>query len=281
MKQFAFRGKQGTGFSARCYKAALSILLLVLTSCGGNTGQGSPVLNEQKVLSGSPHENSFTINLDDYGLQKPNFYYSTDNAAFWSIQANIANDVRDEYGEQFKCVIRIDILKTNGMLPYLNKTFSIEETTTNERFPGSLYIFNGHKSVYKKVEQGSIAFTPGKTAGDVSGVYDVVMTDYDSKIVPAPRYHIAGEFHFSMGTYGPADPLPVEVFPLNGKISYDQFCSGCHELGEYDPVREMASDLSMRGGELPTLYPGAVSEHQTLSLSEEAMRDLRIFLNAY
>lgn len=276
MNGLTFRRTKRTGFPVRQYKAAwVSVLLLILTGCGGNSGQGSAV-NEQKVMNGSVQSNSFTVALDDYGLQSPNFYYSTDNQAFWSIQANIANTVHDE---DFKCVIRVDVQKTNGMLPNLNKTFSIEEGGMYEKFPGSLYVFNGHKSVHKKVEQGIISFKPGKTAGEISGVYNVVMTDYDSRIVPSPRYRIGGEFHFSMGIYGPADPLPEEVFPLNGKNSYDLFCSGCHQLGEYDPVKKTASDLSMRGGELSMFYPGVVAEHQT-ELDEQAMLDLRIFLNA-
>jgi hypothetical protein len=267
-----------TQFPARHHKTACTaVLLLILTGCGGgNSGQGSAV-NEQKIMNGSVQSNSFTIALDDYGLQSPNFYYSTDNQAFWSIQANIANTVHDE---DFKSVIRIDVQKTNGKLPDLNKTFSIEERAMYERFPGSLYVFNGHKSVLKKVEQGVISFTPGTAAGEVRGVYDVVMTDYDSIIVPAPRYHIGGEFRFSMGIYGPADPLPAEVYPLNGKDSYDRFCSGCHQLGEYDSVKKTASDLSMRGGELSMVYPGAVAEHQAVPLDDQTMRDLRIFLNA-
>jgi hypothetical protein len=167
-------------------------------------------------------------------------------------------------------------------MPTLNKTFSIEDNTLYEKFPGVFSVFNGHKSVYKKVEQGTISFTPGsESSGEVNGVFDVSITDYDSKITPPPQYRIKGVFSFQMDSYGAIAPLVTEVYPAGGKVAYDKLCSGCHNLGEYDTVRKSASNLAQRGCELPLVYPGTFPEHQGISLDLQTMQNLRIFLNAW
>lgn len=258
-------------------KAAVSLfIILSLSACGsgGGGGNGGSVTGvEQSPI------NYLTVTSDDYGLMTPNFYYSTDNAAFWSIQANVANDVWDQ---NFQSIIRIDIPKAgNNVMPDINKTFSIEDNSQYAKFPGTFYVFNGHVAVYKKVEQGTISFSVDSTASNkITGAFDVIVTDYDSKIIPAPQYHLTGVLSFKIGTFGPANPLPAEVYPHQGKEAYDQRCSACHSLGTYDPIQKSASDLSQRGGELPMVYPGAVGEHQGISLDQQTMQYLRIFLNA-
>lgn len=277
MKVSMFMRKEWSRFSTKPnYTAWISVLLLTLASCGGNTDQGSVISNDQQAMNASQQSNAFTIIRDDYKLQKPNFYYSSDNPAYWSIQADIAENVHDE---QFKSVIRIDIPKINGILPDLNKTFSIGESAAYETFPGFFYVFNGQKSVHKKVERGIISFA-FNSSGTVSGEYDVILTDYDSEIIPAPQYNIAGSFKFDVGTYGPATPLPDEVVPTLGRNSYDDFCAACHRLGEYDSVGSNVPDLSLRGGELPMVFPGALSQHSSFQLDDETIHALRIFLNA-
>ena len=94
------------------------------------------------------------------GLFKPNYYYSTNNNAYWSIQADVAENVWDP---TFKTVIRIDIPKSdNGVMPSIGgKTFSIEDNPQYEKFPGTFLVFNGEKSTLKKVSQGTITFSPG------------------------------------------------------------------------------------------------------------------------
>jgi hypothetical protein len=252
-------------------------LLLTLTACGGGGG-GSSSGTAAGVTE--THVNIFTVTDDGYGLVQPNFYYSTDNAAFWSIQANVANDI---YDQNSQTVIRIDITKSDkGVTPSLNKTFSIEDNPLYEKFPGVFSVFNGHKSVYKKVEQGTISFTPDSGSSTVvNGVFDVSITDYDSKITPTPQYRIKGVFSFKMGTYGAATPLVTEIYPASGKGAYDKLCSGCHSLGEYDPVRKSASNLGQRGCELPMVYPGTFPEHHGISIDLQTMQNLRIFLNAW
>jgi hypothetical protein len=226
------------------------------------------------------HTNHLTVTTDEYGLQKPDFYYTTDNASFWTIQADIARDLWDN---DFACVIRIDISKMGGSMPALNKIFALEEAhPQHEKFPGTFFVFNGQKSVQKKVEQGIISFTPDSTEyGDINGTFDVIMTDYDSTILPPPQYRLSGSFSFRMGTSGPANPRPDEVYPMTGKESYDRFCSSCHSLGDFDMIGESASDLSMRGGELPLIFPGAVPKHQEIPLGSPELQSLRIFLNAW
>jgi hypothetical protein len=199
----------------------LSLGAMSLTACGsGGTagtavGAGAPgeSATTMTAVPAAPagmaeevNTDYFTVTTDEYGLLKPDFFYSTNNDAFWSIQANRAKGI---YDPDFQCVMRIDIPKSaSGDLPELNKTFSLEDNPQYEKFPGSFLVFNGRQSVNKKVEQGTVSFTPDSTAsGFVSGVFDVVLTDYDSSEVPAPRYHLQGNFHFKMGTYGPAGPL--------------------------------------------------------------------------
>ena len=88
----------------------------------------------------------------------------------------------------------------------------IGQILLNGGFLSHHHIFNGQKSVLKKVEQGIVSFTPGSTAsGDVAGVFDVVLVDYDSATVPPPQHHLKGMFNFRMGTYGPASPLYAAV----------------------------------------------------------------------
>lgn len=270
----------GSAKRAACIHAALmAIILLFVTACGG--GGGSSASNTGTIVNaGSTVSNQLTVTHDEYGLLAPNFYYSTDNAAFWSIQADVAKDV---YDDNFKCVIRVDIPKTiDGAMPaIIGKTFSIEDGSQYEKFPGEFLVFNGHKSVYKRVEQGTISFSTASTAsGSVTGTYDVIVTDYDSMLVPRPKYRLAGEFSFIMDTYGPADPMPAETYPALGQETYGQHCASCHSLGDYDTTAESAPDLSMRGGELPTTYDAVAPSHQSIPLTEQAMEALRIFLNA-
>jgi hypothetical protein len=267
----------------RSIGASLAVIgmLFLTASCGSNGPGGNSDPAASAASSTGPSTpalgNHVTITADDYGLQTPNFYYSTDNDVFWSIQADIADDVHDI---DFRCVIRIDIVKSGGSLPALSKTYALSPDPLHETFPGTLYVFNGHKSVMMKAEQGTISFASTNSESDIEGAFDVVITDYASPLIPAPQYRLAGTFGFSMGTYGPADPRPAEVFPSEGKAAYDRSCAACHALGKYDLTGESASDLSMRGGELPAVFPGSVTEHQELAVDPASMQALRIFLNA-
>lgn len=262
-----------------CTKAITIALLLTVTACGGSGGSNADTATGVAVSPAS-HVNLLKVTDDEYGLLKPNFYYSTDNAAFWSIQANVANDINDQNS---RTVIRIDITKSDKEgLPVLNKTYSIEDNPGYERFPGVFSVFNGQKSVYIKVERGTISFTPDSDSSkEVHGVFDVSITDYDSNITPLPQYRVKGVFSFAMGTYGAATPLVTDIYPANGKEAYDKVCSTCHSLGDYDPAVKSASDLAQRGGELPLVYPGTFPEHQQIALDAQTMQNLRVFLNAW
>lgn len=183
-----------------------AVMTAMLAACGGGgDGQsytGVPSTDSDKLIS---HEqvqidsNYFVATSDDFGLRTPTFYYSTDNDKFWSIQADIAQDVFDP---DYLCVMRIYIAKENGVMPAINKTFSIEDTPQFEQFPGVFLVTNGQESTLNKVEQGTISFEPYSTSsGVVKGTYDVILTDYDSQLTPAPEYRITGVFSFKMGTY--------------------------------------------------------------------------------
>ena len=257
-------------------KVIVILVFLTLPACGGGSGSNTP----SATAVSTSHANILKVTDDEYGLLNPNFYYSTDNDTFWSIQANVANDVNDQ---NFRTVIRIDIMKSKeGGMPALNKTFSIEDNPRFEKFPGVFSVFNGQKSVYNKVESGTISFTPeSDSSREVHGSFDVVITDYDSKIVPPPKYRVKGVFSFDMGTYGAAAPLVTDIYPANGKTAFDKLCSTCHSLGNYAPAVKSASDLAQRGVELPLVYPGTVPEHQQVMLDGQTMQDLRVFLNAW
>jgi hypothetical protein len=187
-----------------------AVMATMLVACGGGGGDGgaaADVVNpsSEKLISTTNQEevqidsNYFVATSDDFGLLTPNFYYSTDNEKFWSIQADIAQDVFDQ---NYSSVMRIHIPKENGVMPAINKTFSIEDTPQYEQFPGVFLIPNGQKSTLKKVEEGTISFEPNSIpSGMVMGTYDVVLTDYDSKLTPAPQYRITGTFNFKMGTF--------------------------------------------------------------------------------
>jgi len=110
----------------------------------------------------------------------------------------------NEWDRDFKTVIRIDIQKSaQGGMPGLGgKTFAIEAGASHEQFPGVFLVFNGQKSTLKKVGQGTISFTPGSTADEVTGEFDVIMTDNDSSVVPPPQYRLTGAFHFSVKAGG-------------------------------------------------------------------------------
>jgi hypothetical protein len=177
---------------------ALAFLPVACGSGGGGNGTAAAVNSNQ----GQADANYLAVTGDDYGLMSPNFYYSVNNNALWSIQSSIANDIWDP---NFRSIIRIDIPKSNnGAIPAINKSFSIEDNGQYEKFPGTFSVFNGQASVLKKVEQGTIVFTADSNpSGIVSGVFDVILTDYDASLNSPPQYHISGAFHFTMGTYGP------------------------------------------------------------------------------
>jgi hypothetical protein len=194
-------------------------LVALLSACGGGGGSDAASTDTASTstttqttatqtganvtVSAIEYDNQLTLTEDDYGLKKANFYYSTNNATFWSIQANIAANVDD-----INCVsvIRIDIpVSDSTPLPDITgQTYSIEENPLYVTFPGTFMVFNGEKSTLKKVESGTISFTSDSTVDDiVKGSFDVIMTDYDSTTVPAPQYRLVGTFDFKMGTFGP------------------------------------------------------------------------------
>ena len=192
-----------------------AVIIGLLTACGSeedymNTPRAETDMMGKNENSEEVHTNYFAVASDNYDLLSPNFLYSTDNEAFWSIQANIAEDV---YDIESLSVVRIDVSKENGLMPTsLNKTFSIEDTLQFERFPGDIFIFNGKESTYKKVEEGVVSFQPeSTTSGYVEGFFQVILTDYDSWEYPPPRYGVTGIFGFQMGTFGSISSIHVYV----------------------------------------------------------------------
>ncbi len=202
-----------------------AVLVALLAACGSGGGSsqassGSTTASETTGTSSAitaatvdqnlAHINYLTVTDDEYGLVKPNFYYSTNNDAYWSIQANVAENVWDE---NFRTVIRIDIQKSdNGVMPSIGgKTFAIEDNSQYEKFPGIFLVFNGERSTLKKVSQGTISFSPGSTATEATGDFDITLTDNDSTLVPPPEYHLKGIFNFKMGTGSKASPLSTAV----------------------------------------------------------------------
>jgi|GEM_PF-2424406 len=202
--------KRGVSLQQMLVTAALVALLAACGGGGSDTAStdtaGSSTTTQtgaNVTVSAIEYDNQLTLTEDDYGLQKWNFYYSTNNATFWSIQANIAANVDDP---NCVSVIRIDIpVSDTTPLPTIGgQTYSIEENPLYVTFPGTFMVFNGEKSTLKKVESGTISFTSDSTVDDiVKGSFDVIMTDYDSTTVPAPQYRLVGTFNFEMGTYGP------------------------------------------------------------------------------
>jgi hypothetical protein len=183
------------------FLCALAVLTVACGSGGGGSGTAAGVNNNQGLVE----VNYLTVTSDDYGLLTPNFYYSINNNAMWSIQSSLATDIGDP---NFRSIIRIDIPKNHGVMPAINKPFSIEDNGQFEKFPGTFSVFNGQASVLKKVEQGVIVFTANSNpSGAVAGMFNITLTDYDASLNSPPQYHIIGMFRFRMGTYGPADPL--------------------------------------------------------------------------
>ncbi|NVN99372.1 MAG: hypothetical protein HXX17_08615 [Geobacteraceae bacterium] len=192
--------------------AVVSLSALSMEGCGGGGGVGgvsvapstaSATISSHQGSSPLLKTNYFQISDSDYKFASiPTFYYSTDNASFWSIQASIANSITDINS---RCVYRIDVQKSGAVLPELNKTFSIEGGGALEKFPGTFLLLDGKESSLKKVEQGTITFTSDSVMSDhVSGSFDVTVTDYDSQVRPAPSYYLKGVFSFKVGGYGTA-----------------------------------------------------------------------------
>jgi hypothetical protein len=184
---------------------------LSLDGCGGGGGNpqaaypaaASPAPSTYQTAANIIKTNYLQISESDYRFSvSPNFYYSTDNQSFWSIQANVADSVTDINS---RSVIRIDIPKAGTQLPVLNKPFSIEADGVYEKFPGIFSVLDGQQSSAKKVEKGTITFAPDSVMSDhVSGSFEVILTDYDSLLVPVPKYSLKGVFSFRIGGYGPA-----------------------------------------------------------------------------
>ena len=191
-----------------------AVIIGLLTACGSEEDYVNTPRAETDMMGGNEysedvHTNYLVVTSNDYKLLKPNFLYSTDNEAFWSIQANIAEDV---YDIESLCVVRIDVPKDNGVMPTtLDKTFSIEDTLQFEKFPGEVFVFNGEESTYNKVEEGVISFQSESTAsGYVEGFFHVILTDYDSFEASVPQYRLTGTFGFQMGTFGSISSLPYD-----------------------------------------------------------------------
>ncbi len=189
-----------------------AVLVALLAACGSGGGQASSSTAAASAATGTStastasnvdqdpaHTNYLTVTYDEYGLIQPNYYYSTNNNSYWSIQADVAENAWDP---AFKTVIRIDILKSdNGVMPSVGgKTFSIEDNPQYEKFPGTFLVFNGEKSTLKKVSQGTITFSSDSAASQATGDFDVTLVDNDSSIDPAPQYHLKGVFNFKLGT---------------------------------------------------------------------------------
>jgi hypothetical protein len=191
--------------------AVVSLSGISIDGCGSGAGNSQATYTPTVTTSPSTHQtvsnaiktNYLQISESEYRFSvSPNFYYSTDNPSFWSIQANVADPVTDINSRN---VIRIDIPKNGGQQPVLNKRFCIESDGVYEKFPGTFSVLDGQQSTAKKVEKGTITFTPDSVMSDhVSGSFEVIMTDYDSMLSPVPRYSLKGTFSFRIGGYGPA-----------------------------------------------------------------------------
>ena len=199
----------------------IAVIIGLLTACGSeedyvNTPRAETDMMGKNENSEEVHSNYLVVTSDDYDFLSPNFLYSTDNEAFWSIQANIAEDI---YDIESLSVVRIDVSKENGLMPTaLDKTFSIEDTLQFEKFPGDIFVFNGKESTYNKVEEGVISFQPESTAsGYVEGFFQVILTDYDSWEYPPPRYGVTGIFGFQIGTFGSISSIPAYVSGNGGE----------------------------------------------------------------
>lgn len=201
----------GIRLQQRLITAALAAILacgsMTLTGCGSGGGDETAITQNNASAVTAPRaalqtlkSSYLTVTSDDYNLATPNFYYSTANESFLSIQANIAKNVTDI---DTRNVIRIDVPKVNGAWPQLNKVFSIEGGSQYEKFPGMILLFNGQPSTKSKVEQGTITFLSDSVASEqISGSFDVTITDYASETEPISRHHLKGSFSFRMGEYG-------------------------------------------------------------------------------
>ncbi|HUN54894.1 MAG TPA: hypothetical protein VMU29_07045 [Smithella sp.] len=213
--------KRGVRLQTMLVTAALVALL---AACGGGGGAdpapadtsnattttqtAANVDDTQITVSAIAYDNQITLTEDDYGLKAPTFYYSTNNASFWSIQANIAANVDDVNSVS---VIRIDIpVSESTPLPDITgQNYSIEANGAYQEFPGTFMVFNGQISTNLKVISGTISFTSNSTIdGIVEGTFNVIMVDDGSTEVPLPQYRLVGTFNFEMGTYGPPNTAP-------------------------------------------------------------------------
>lgn len=193
--------------------AVVSLSSLSLEGCGGGGGSESisqahvPALSvvtpSQGNVANLIKTDYFMISDTDYHFAaSPNFYYSTDNESFWSLQANIAASPTDINA---RTVFRMDVPKKGSLLPSLNRSFSIEDGGQYEKFPGTFSVLDGRQSSAKKVEKGTITFSSESVMAEhVSGSFDLTLTDYDSSVSPAPKFYLKGVFNFKVGDYGPA-----------------------------------------------------------------------------
>lgn len=182
--------------------AAVAIALLALSFQGCGSSGGPSPLDAPYREGEKAHYMEITATDYTFAAQ-PNYFYSVDNQVLWSIQANIASSQTDINS---RTVFRIDIFKSGLSLPLLNKAFSIEAEGKHEKFPGIFAVFDGKLSTAKKVESGTIVFSPDSVMAEyVSGSFDVTMTDYDSPAAVAPEYFLKGLFSFTMDACGPAE----------------------------------------------------------------------------
>lgn len=255
-------------------KLAILTMAGAMVSLSGCGGGGSP--SSTAVATVTPVDNpknAYAVLEDTYGIQNATFLTSSRSGSTLTLRSAIAASVTDP---AFKTLYRIDFTDAAGTV---KGTYSVGSAVAGlPQFPGSLYIFNGHNATMLQVVSGTISFDSfGANAGDlVAGTLSVVFADNNAAGNVKPTYSFRSSFGFVVNSSEQILPAPEPV-PAQAASLYAGKCSACHLLGSVDTTAGGAPDLSLKGGELETVFaPG----HKNVALAPEELRSLKVLFNA-
>lgn len=264
-------------------EAAALLLGLVLAGCGGGSGSGGgapTAVNSAGTTSSAPlaqaqaAASSFAITADDYGMENATYLSATSSVNGIALRAAVASSMTDP---NYQTVSRIDLSDPSALSA--GRTYSLGTATASApAFPGNVYFFNGHQSTMLQTVGGTITFdsvgsSPGQT---ISGSFTAQVVDGGASAKAS--YTIAASFSFTTGSFGPVLPAPTPV-PAAAAGLYAANCASCHTLGSLNPSQVAGSDLSLKGGELNTLFAAGVAGHKGITLAGSELSALKILLN--
>lgn len=262
--------------ATRILQAALLSAALIFAGCGGGGSAPSTVNGvAANTPAAQPAANSFAVTGDGYGLQSPTYLASSVSSQGIVLRAAIASGMTDP---NFKTVTRIDV--NPGAAIAAGTVYSLAGAASGPAFPGAIYFLNGHSSTLLRTVDGTIRFTSfGVNQDDrISGSFSAVVEDGNDSSTPKARYTVSATFDFGTGNSNATAAAGPDL--AAAATAYDANCASCHALGSHDATSNGASDLTLKGAKMSTVFPSDQATHQGTRLAAGDRYALQVLLNA-